>query len=316
MCASSKPETARPFIAPVRSSLTSSNTLGSLKWVVAFTIALARFSASTGSAKVVESFMKMPLPTNTASAPSCITKDASARGPIPPAGEIWDGKLPCFGDDADQLVRGLMLFGFGVKFFFAEDGENFHLLDDLADVLDGVDYVAGAGFAFGADHAGAFRNAAESFAQIAGAADEGDLESVLVDVVSFVGGGEHFGFVDVVDAEFLENLGFGKVADAALGHDWNGDGLHDLANLFGRSHAGYAALGADLRGDAFERHDGDGTGIFGDGGLLGVGDVHDDAAFEHFGKAGLEAETGGTTVVFRHGGLRKAAYSSQLSAIS
>ena len=160
-----------------------------------------------------------------------------------------------------------MFFGFGVEFFFAEDGEDFHLLHDLADVLDGVDYVSGAGFALGADHACAFGDAAQGFAEIARAADEGDGEGVLVDVVSFVGGGEDFGFVDVVDAEFLENLGFGKMSDAALGHDRDGDGGHDLANLLGRGHAGYAAFGADLRGDALEGHDGDGAGLFGDGGL-------------------------------------------------
>ncbi len=90
------------------------------------------------------------------------------------------------------------------------------------------------------------------------------------------------------------------MSDAALGHDRNGDGSHDLPNDLGRSHAGYAAFGADLRGDAFEGHDGDGAGVFGDGGLGGSGDVHDDAAFEHFGEAGLEAEAGGVTVVLGH----------------
>src|SRR5580693_3268441 len=149
MWASSSPEMARPFIAPVRSSLTSSNTLGSLKWVAALTMARARFSASAGSAKVVESFMKMPLPTNTASAPSCMTSEASAGVAMPRAEK------------------------FGTQ----------------------------------------------SFPEIARAADEGNGEGVLIDVVSFVGGGEDFGFVDVVDAEFLKNLGFGEVSDAALRHD-------------------------------------------------------------------------------------------------
>ena len=99
-----------------------------------------------------------------------------------------------------------MFFGFGVEFFFAEDGEDAHLLHDLADVLDGVDYVAGAGFALGADHGGAFGDAAQSFSEIARAADEWNFEGVLIDVVSFVGGSEDFGFVDVVDAEFLQEF--------------------------------------------------------------------------------------------------------------
>ena len=211
-----------------------------------------------------------------------------------------------------------MLFGLGVEFFFAEDCQDLHLLNDLADVLDGVDNVAGAGFALGADHGGAFGDAAQGLAQVAGAADEGDLEGVLVDVMGFVGGGEHFGFVDVVDAEFLQNLGFGEVADAALGHDRDGHRGHDFANLFGRGHAGHAAFGADLRGHAFEGHDGDGAGLFGDGGLLGVGDVHNDAALEHFGEAGLKAETGGVAVVWdmvRPCGYLFAIAKNQLSAI-
>src|SRR5712692_6776189 len=93
-CASSSVDTASPFMAPARSSLTSSNTLGSLKCVAACTIAFARFSASAGSANSVEFFMKMPEPTNTASAPSCITSDASAGVAIPPAEKFGTGNLP------------------------------------------------------------------------------------------------------------------------------------------------------------------------------------------------------------------------------
>ena len=76
---------------------------------------------------------------------------------------------------------------------------------------------------------------------------------------------------------------------------------HDLANLFRRGHARNAAFGADLRGHALEGHDGNGSGLFGDGGLLGIGHIHNYPAFEHFGEAGLEAEEGRATVVLRHG---------------
>ena len=57
----------------------------------------------------------------------------------------------------------------------------------------------------------------------------------------------------------------------------------------GVGHAGDASGGADHGGDALEGHDGDGSGLLGDDGLLDVHDVHDDAAFEHLGEAGLEA---------------------------
>src|SRR5436309_2774865 len=39
------------------------------------------------------------------------------------------------------------------------------------------------------------------------------------------------------------------------------------------------------------------TGSFGDGGLLGVGDVHDDAAFEHLGQSGFQTQADWASVV-------------------
>ena len=57
----------------------------------------------------------------------------------------------------------------------------------------------------------------------------------------------------------------------------------------GVAHPGHAALGADVGGDPLERHDGDGAGVLGDLGLLGVDHVHDHAALEHLGHAALDA---------------------------
>ena len=45
-------------------------------------------------------------------------------------------------------------------------------------------------------------------------------------------------------------------------------------------------------GHALERHHGGRAGVLGDLRLLGVDDVHDDAALEHLGQAGLDAECG------------------------
>jgi hypothetical protein len=73
-------------------------------------------------------------------------------------------------------------------------------------VADGFDDVAGAGFAFCADHGGAFSDAAEGFAEAAAPADERDAERVFGHVVYGVGGREDFGFVDVVYAEGFEDL--------------------------------------------------------------------------------------------------------------
>lgn len=70
-----------------------------------------------------------------------------------------------------------------------------------------LDDVAGAGFALCADHGCTFSDAAQGFAEAAAAADEGDLEVVLADVVDCVGGGKDFRLVDVVYAEGFEDLG-------------------------------------------------------------------------------------------------------------
>ena len=78
-----------------------------------------------------------------------------------------------------------------------------------------------AGLALGADHRRAFGDAPQRFAQIARAADERHFEVVLVDVVLFVGGRQHFALVDVIDAQRFENARFREVADARLGHHRN-----------------------------------------------------------------------------------------------
>src|SRR5439155_23256524 len=81
-------EVSIPAMASPRSWLTSASTLGSRKCVVARTMASARADGSVD--------LKMPEPTNTASAPSCIISAASAGVAIPPAEKFGTGSLPCF----------------------------------------------------------------------------------------------------------------------------------------------------------------------------------------------------------------------------
>ncbi len=161
-------------------------------------------------------------------------------------------------------------------------------------MLDGVDHVAGAGLALGADHGCAFGDAPQSLAQVLCAADERRLERVLVDVVEFIGRRQHLGLVDEVDREMFEDLRLDEVADADLRHDRDRDSLLDGLDHARVRHAGDAALCADHGGNTLERHDSYCAGLLGDDGLVDVHDVHDDAAFEHLGKAGLEAEPGGS----------------------
>ena len=66
--------------------------------------------------------------------------------------------------------------------------------------------------------------------------------------------------------------------------------LHDLLDDADVGHAGHAALFADVGRHALQRHDGRGAGVFGDLGLLGVGDVHDDAALQHLRQADFHSK--------------------------
>ena len=115
----------------------------------------------------------------------------------------------------------------------------------------------------------------------------GTLKSRLVDVVLFVGGREHFALVDVIDAQRFQNARFHEVADARLGHHRNGDRAHDLFDDGDVGHARHAAFFADIGRHALQRHHGAGARVFGDLGLLGVGDVHDDAALQHLRQSDL-----------------------------
>ena len=148
----------------------------------------------------------------------------------------------------------------------------------------GLDHVAGARLALGADHGRALADPAQGLAQVPGAADEGHLELPLVDVIDVVGGGEHLALVDIVDLDGLEDLGLREVADAALGHHGDGHRLLDALDHPRVAHAGHAPRRPDVRRDALQGHHGAGPGLLGDPGLLRGGHVHNDAALEHLGQ--------------------------------
>jgi hypothetical protein len=107
-------------------------------------------------------------------------------------------------------------------------------------------------------------------------------------VECLVGRGEHLGLVDVVDAERLEHLRLGEVADPALGHHRDRDGLLDALDHRRVAHARDTTVAADVGRDALERHHRGRAGVFGDLGLLGRDDVHDDATPQHLREPALD----------------------------
>ena len=107
-------------------------------------------------------------------------------------------------------------------------------------------------------------------------------------MVDVVGGGEDLGLIDVVDVDGLEHLSLHKVANAALGHHGDGDRRLDALDHVGVAHTAHTACGADVGGDALERHDGAGAGLLGNACLLRCRNVHNDAAFEHLRELAVE----------------------------
>jgi len=115
---------------------------------------------------------------------------------------------------------------------------------------------------------------------------------VLVDVIGVVGRRQDFTLVDKIYLQRLEQLRLGDVAYAALGHDGNAHLGLDLLDHLRIAHARDTAIGANVRGDALQGHHGRGARVLCDLGLLGVGDVHYDAALDHLGQADLFLEGG------------------------
>src|SRR5471030_708119 len=111
---------------------------------------------------------------------------------------------------------------------------------------------------------------------------------MLIQVILIIGRRKHFGFIDIVDAERLELTRFAHVSDSDFGHDGDRDGFHDALDQRRMAHARDATIPADIRGNLFKRHDGDGTGFLSDRGLLRGHDVHDDAPLEHLRKTALD----------------------------
>ena len=74
------------------------------------------------------------------------------------------------------------------------------------------------------------------------------------------------------------------MSDATLGHDWDIDHLHDLADHSDLGHAGDSALSADLSRHALQSHDGGSSSALRNLSLRGGGDVHNHAALQHFRK--------------------------------
>ena len=145
----------------------------------------------------------------------------------------------------------------------------------------GLNNVARSGFALCTNHCCTLGNAAKCLVKVLCATNERNFELVFVDVVNIVGRRKHFALVDVVYLDGLQNLSLGKVADAALGHHGDRNGLLDALNHLGVAHTRNATSCANVGRDTFQCHNGACARSLGNACLLGGCNVHDNTAFKH-----------------------------------
>ena len=155
---------SRPGMARPSPRLTLARMSGSRKWVVASTMALA----TSGGV----SLLKMPEPTNTASAPSCMTSAASAGVAMPPAQNSGTGSQPVSAISCTSGSGACRRLAQSNSSAESADADLADVADDRAQVTHRLDDVAGAGLALRADHGRALADAAQRLAEVGGAAHE------------------------------------------------------------------------------------------------------------------------------------------------
>src|SRR5713101_399873 len=105
-------------------------------------------------------------------------------------------------------------------------------------MADGMHDVARARLPFRSDHRRALADAPEGLSEIPAATHEGNRELVPIDAVGLVGGSQDLRLVDEVDLERLGNSRLRNVADPALGHHGDRDGVLNFADLAYGRHPG------------------------------------------------------------------------------
>ncbi len=176
--------------------------------------------------------LKIPEPTNTASAPSCIISAASAGVAMPPAAKFGTGQLALSRHEPDELVGRAELLGLGHQLLgrrARSGGGSPPCTARMCRTASTMLPVPASPLVRIIAAPSPMRRSASPRSRQP--QTNGTLERELVDVVLLVGRREHLALVDVVDAQRLEHLRLDEVADAALGHHRDRHRGHDLVDL-------------------------------------------------------------------------------------
>src|SRR6202035_2025143 len=149
--------------------------------------------------------LKMPEPTNTPSAPSCIIIAASAGVAIPPAVNKVTGNLPPRATSTTS--------SYGAANSFAATYNSSSDSEPSRRISPPMARMCVVALDTSPVPASPLERIIAAPSLMRRTADERHGELPLVDVVGVVGRRQHLGLVDVVDAEALQNLRFDEVTD-------------------------------------------------------------------------------------------------------
>ena len=183
-----------------------------------------------------------------------------------------------------QFIRYLKLLGCFKEFVFTHTSDAGDFTVHFAHMADCLDNIASTRFSLGTDHGSTFIDTSQSFPKIFGTTHEWYFEFSLINMVDIIGRRKNFAFIDIVNLQCLQNLGFCKMTDTTFGHNRDGYRILNLLNQLWIAHTRYAAGRTDISRDTFQCHNSAGTGSFCDLCLFWCGDVHDDTTFQHLGQ--------------------------------
>mmetsp|Transcript_10701 Transcript_10701/g.16285 ORF Transcript_10701/g.16285 Transcript_10701/m.16285 type:complete len:205 (-) Transcript_10701:32-646(-) len=155
-------------------------------------------------------------------------------------------------------------------------------------MTDRLDNVSSPSLTLGTEHGGTLGTPTKCLTNVTTSTNKRDIEDILINMIHLIGHGEHLTLINIINFARLQNLCFDKVSDTSLGHDGDGDGVFDFEDHVGVGHACDSAVATDVGGDAFEGHDGDCSGCFGDLGLFDVHYIHNYTTLEHLRQSLLD----------------------------
>ncbi len=110
----------------------------------------------------------------------------------------------------------------------------------------------------------------------------------LINMIGIIRWTQDFGLIDIIDIQCLQDLGFGYMANATLGHHRNGYRLLDTLDHFGIAHSRYTTSCTNIRWNAFQRHNGTSPSLLSNLGLFRCRDIHDDTTLQHLCKSTID----------------------------